>query len=275
MKQKIKIEIAVGLIAAVALAIGLFVWQESREIKYANPSVVVTKKSNPTFCTQEAKLCADGSYVSRTEPNCEFAVCPTGTSKRMQLNQLYSKDSKNAYYGESSDNNPKNVDGVDINTFQAAGDIFAKDKNKVYIPDNIDHLNINFDAQTFEVLSAVYMKDKNKVTTLYRSGGANQISPLTQVDNNTFQALGGAFGKDKNHIYYYNQIINSADLATFKLTGSTMETNGNGQDKNNLYKCSQNEVCGSGCIITNLKTGKKITNYFGPKSQTQDPICNQ
>lgn len=27
-------------------------------------------------CTMEAKLCPDGSYVSRTGPNCEFAPCP-------------------------------------------------------------------------------------------------------------------------------------------------------------------------------------------------------
>lgn len=27
-------------------------------------------------CTQEAKLCPDGSYVGRTGPNCEFAECP-------------------------------------------------------------------------------------------------------------------------------------------------------------------------------------------------------
>ena len=30
-------------------------------------------------CTQEAKLCPDGSYVGRTGPNCEFAACPTPT----------------------------------------------------------------------------------------------------------------------------------------------------------------------------------------------------
>ena len=28
-------------------------------------------------CTMEAMLCPDGSYVSRTGPNCEFAACPT------------------------------------------------------------------------------------------------------------------------------------------------------------------------------------------------------
>ncbi len=31
-------------------------------------------------CTQEAKLCPDGSYVGRTGPNCEFAACPGATS---------------------------------------------------------------------------------------------------------------------------------------------------------------------------------------------------
>lgn len=29
-------------------------------------------------CTEEAKQCPDGSYVSRTGPNCEFAPCPSG-----------------------------------------------------------------------------------------------------------------------------------------------------------------------------------------------------
>ncbi len=28
------------------------------------------------FCTQDAKLCPDGSYVGRTGPKCEFAACP-------------------------------------------------------------------------------------------------------------------------------------------------------------------------------------------------------
>ena len=31
-------------------------------------------------CTQEAKLCPDGTAVGRTGPNCEFAECPKATS---------------------------------------------------------------------------------------------------------------------------------------------------------------------------------------------------
>jgi hypothetical protein len=39
-------------------------------------TITVTKNGNePITCSQIAKLCPDGSYVSRTGPNCEFAEC--------------------------------------------------------------------------------------------------------------------------------------------------------------------------------------------------------
>lgn len=38
-----------------------------------NPS---ENSGKAVFCTQEAKLCSDGSYVGRTGPKCEFSVCP-------------------------------------------------------------------------------------------------------------------------------------------------------------------------------------------------------
>ncbi len=33
-------------------------------------------RNEQIFCTQEAKLCSDGSYVGRTGPVCSFALCP-------------------------------------------------------------------------------------------------------------------------------------------------------------------------------------------------------
>lgn len=32
--------------------------------------------SEPMFCTADAKVCSDGSYVGRTGPDCAFAACP-------------------------------------------------------------------------------------------------------------------------------------------------------------------------------------------------------
>ncbi len=34
----------------------------------------------PVFCTMDAKMCPDGSYVGRQGPNCEFAACPSSVT---------------------------------------------------------------------------------------------------------------------------------------------------------------------------------------------------
>jgi hypothetical protein len=39
----------------------------------------------PQVCTQEAKLCPDGSAVGRTGPNCEFTACPTSAATSTKL----------------------------------------------------------------------------------------------------------------------------------------------------------------------------------------------
>ena len=50
------------IILAGVISGGVYVWQKNHPAHVA--------------CTQEAKQCPDGSYVSRTGPNCEFAKCP-------------------------------------------------------------------------------------------------------------------------------------------------------------------------------------------------------
>ena len=48
--------------------------------------IVFNMSAPPTIkaCTEEAKLCADGSAVGRTGPNCEFALCPEEKSNLHQ-----------------------------------------------------------------------------------------------------------------------------------------------------------------------------------------------
>lgn len=40
-----------------------------------------TNDQNQTVCTQDAKQCPDGSYVSRVAPSCDFAPCPQSGSQ--------------------------------------------------------------------------------------------------------------------------------------------------------------------------------------------------
>jgi len=45
----------------------------------------------PVFCTQEAKLCPDGSYVGRVAPDCEFAPCSGNESLAEQFKDCLPK----------------------------------------------------------------------------------------------------------------------------------------------------------------------------------------
>ncbi len=46
------------------------------------PPVTNGNVPEPQPCTQEAKLCPDGSSVGRTGPNCTFAPCPAAPTQR-------------------------------------------------------------------------------------------------------------------------------------------------------------------------------------------------
>lgn len=48
------------------------------------PAPVATTTEPGTVCTQEAKICPDGSAVGRTGPACEFAACPSATTPQKE-----------------------------------------------------------------------------------------------------------------------------------------------------------------------------------------------
>lgn len=58
-------------VIAVLILIGAIV-----AIRYDNKSVIAPITPEPVVCTQDARQCPDGSYVSRTGPQCQFAECP-------------------------------------------------------------------------------------------------------------------------------------------------------------------------------------------------------
>ncbi|TSC95054.1 MAG: Uncharacterized protein CEN87_66 [Parcubacteria group bacterium Licking1014_1] len=63
--------IIVSLVVVILGAAGYFAYKQ-----YS-----VSKEPEQTACTQEAKLCPDGSSVGRAGPNCEFADCPAITNE--------------------------------------------------------------------------------------------------------------------------------------------------------------------------------------------------
>lgn len=78
-KMVIIILVLLGLVV-IAAAGGFYFMNQS---KSPEPIVTVSPTPDPNaqvVCTQDAKQCPDGSYVSRSGPKCEFAPCPTGSA---------------------------------------------------------------------------------------------------------------------------------------------------------------------------------------------------
>ena len=67
------------IIVAIILVVVGIVYAYTTQTPEVNP-VVPGRNDDSVFCTADAKLCPDGSYVGRTGPNCEFAECPTSTN---------------------------------------------------------------------------------------------------------------------------------------------------------------------------------------------------
>jgi len=106
------VNLAIGIIVAIALAIGggYYVYQKTggnlnfdlppilSEEADENPEVRPqesepnqpnnNQNQEPVACTMEAKICPDGSAVGRVGPNCEFTACPALILTQEQAREL-------------------------------------------------------------------------------------------------------------------------------------------------------------------------------------------
>jgi uncharacterized repeat protein (TIGR01451 family) len=90
--------IATFVLAGIAIFTAIRLYQlRSQSVA---PNVPSSRPKAQTTCTQEAKICPDGSSVGRTGPNCEFAPCPNACTLSFTLTATSSAvvcTSKNAY----------------------------------------------------------------------------------------------------------------------------------------------------------------------------------
>lgn len=62
------------LVLVVILGVGVYYWTRDD----------ANLDDDQVFCTLDAKMCPDGSYVGRVAPSCEFAACPATSSGVME-----------------------------------------------------------------------------------------------------------------------------------------------------------------------------------------------
>jgi len=78
--QKVSTSIGVAAIILVAVVLVSVVFRITNQIDAISASIsssnsLIPDENKPHACTEEAKICPDGSAVGRTGPNCKFGSC--------------------------------------------------------------------------------------------------------------------------------------------------------------------------------------------------------
>ena len=64
------------IIAIIFLAVIVFGAANMIRERSALPTTEAPGTNEQVFCTMDAMMCPDGSYVGRVPPSCNFAACP-------------------------------------------------------------------------------------------------------------------------------------------------------------------------------------------------------
>lgn len=76
MHTPVKTWLGVTIIIIMALSAGMFIWYQQKNLAVNDQPVINYPARNHKACTEEVKICPDGSVVGITGSNCEFELCP-------------------------------------------------------------------------------------------------------------------------------------------------------------------------------------------------------
>jgi hypothetical protein len=118
--------------------------------------------SNGVVCTMDAKLCQDGSYVSRVGPHCEFAPCPKPIN--VSKEKVCCKE-----YGYGAGMNETNVKYKIINKKECSIPEGLVGGNREIVNDSYCINQIKEDRQDFLDKKWEIMQDKNRIKESYKN----------------------------------------------------------------------------------------------------------
>lgn len=92
------------------------------------------------------------------------------------------------------------------------GQVYLKGDGFVYLDDILSDV----DAKTFAIIkNSGYIKDKNAIFAIKADGAHRWASRVDGADMSSFAGAGGSYGKDRNHVFFEERIVESADPSTF------------------------------------------------------------
>lgn len=255
MNQKISTGLGAIILIIISLTAGVFVWKYYQLSQISSVPILVPIKEKQA-CTMEAKLCPDGTYVSRSGPNCEFTACPGESAVDTSAWQTY----RNEKYGFEFkypkkwflDNiylSPQKIEFYEIGSNNASihFGIYSKDKN-IFLNSNnaildfgdiewqINNLKRNKEDSNIIINNTEFKKYNLIDNGRYEGDSAGSviliISPIIKVEGNElflvfkWEQYPGAKKLETNDPEDFLKIF-----STFKFTSETVAT---GLNKNEL-----------------------------------------
>lgn len=136
MNNRVSSGVSLGIILSIAIFISGFLWLSNYNEAKLERKVSVKTETPPSkaVCSQEEKICPDGSTVSRTGPNCEFAPCPdmTNDDRNVFVNDVYKYEFK--YPREATVNEARQQDfGLPANSRLSFEEAYKKYTGKICV----------------------------------------------------------------------------------------------------------------------------------------------
>ncbi len=141
------------------------------------------------------------------------------------ISHTISRDIKNAYYRMKIINgaDPKSIEPVPPPEQKVSGgEIYSKDKNNVFYKTS---KLPNSDPGSFEIIDSYWSigKDKNQVYNKKK---------VLEIDSDSFTMLSSSYFKDKNHVFFDDDIIEGAHAPSFVIIDEDFDV---AKDKNFIY----------------------------------------
>jgi len=149
MDKRVSSSFSLAIILITAAFIGTFLWMSNYRDTKLEQKTDLKDGRLPTekICSQEAKICSDGSTVSRTGPNCEFAPCPdfSNDDRNIFINDVYKYEFK--YPREATINEARQQDfGLPANSSLSFEEAYKKYTGKICISINYKNGGLNISA---------------------------------------------------------------------------------------------------------------------------------
>jgi len=149
----------------------------------------------------------------------------------------YLMDKNSVLFFWSNGHRMRMVDGVSPETFKilvGSSGQYGKDKNNVY---RYGELLPDADPDTFSLGQGLYYAADHKNVWNVHTKNTREFDPVKTIKGvhlETFQDLGGGYGKDVYNVYFEGEKILGADVSTFFIP--TDGWDGWGVDKNQYYR---------------------------------------